>query len=53
MAGIVAPVLSFWVVIEAIFRLVMCEENCEIREVAVAEFRAARANMAAEEVEKK
>lgn len=28
----------------------MCEENCEIREVAVAEFRAARANMAAEEV---
>jgi hypothetical protein len=30
----------------------MCEEKCEIREAAVTEFRAARTNMAVEEVEK-
>jgi hypothetical protein len=52
MAGILAPVLSFCIVIEAILRLVVCEEIGEIREVAVAEFRTARANMTAG-VEKK
>jgi len=55
MAGMLAPVLSLAVVIEAILRICclgMCEEIWETREVAVAENRAVRANILRRRIEK-